>query len=583
VTDPLEDPSPLRVPNPHAWLGVAVVAAYLGCAAIAVLITLTVPNDTVHRIHHRILLVTVVLVLVIALLSIAWLTARISRRTRRPGKRGRSPMRGQNSTLARILDPQVDETVAGTDPAADRERQIRDWVTDFYDRYHDDLELSKTARIVLRPGRYVQRAIQTVIPNDLCTLHKVAREIRIPGEPSSKTCRVVVPVLTLRKESMVDSLDVECDGASALTLGYKESQGATLWLAALLMHRAGVPEDQRDQVLRKIASEVCEVAPTLTARAGRPGATAPTALEEAQKFVTMVSKYRILYVEASTNPGARVSVKVQWSSNRHDRYHSLSDKVRAFVGLGPTSIAGETAGVEAASWHLRVQAPPGTHMKRVSLFVPPDTRPKKAFVLTSNGIAGRELAHVRVRRLELPDGHDVPAYFRAHLGETPPGIGGPLAILTLALATTIWSIGVFYEKAFPPVAKHATAKAVLRHPGGVTAAVMLTLISGVSAWLVSRFSEEAVRRAQLREVVALFAVMVTSGAALFSTALRLARARIVGSIHPGLLGAHVEIENTVWFAVMIVSGALLLMAWGGLVVRTSRLSRMIRRSRDNAF
>lgn len=578
--------SRMQVPNSRAWLGFAVSLCYVGCAALAALLALSVRNDTVH-VRHGLWIRLVLGLSGCLLLGLAWLLARASRGTHRPRQppcRRRAARSFLRSDVVRAaLDPGISETVAGSDPDLGRNEQIRGWVTGFCSRYRE-AELSKTAHIALAPGRYVQRAVQTVSLNELCTVHQVTREVRIPGGPTEGVCRVVVPILTVPKGSMVDGLDVECNGASGLTLGYQESQGAALWLAWLLMHRAGVKDERLYDALLLVASEVASPeVPLLRSKMTDTVELDSSVHLEAEAFVGLLSTHRIIFAEVEARPGARVSLKVRWSSNRHDRFHSVADVARAVFGLGPTSIAGAAVGTEAASWHLRVNAPLGTHMKRVSLYVRPDTDPQRAFVLSSNGVAGRELAHVRVRRLGPPQAVRVPTFFRAHLGETPPGIGGPLAIISLALAAMIWGFGVFYNHAFPAAQESASSASVLTHPGGISAAAILAGISAVSAWLVSRFSDEAVRRAQLREVFALLVVMATSGAALFSAALRLAQIQLVEPRHSTALGASISIPNTTWAVLMMLSGCLAAMAWGGLTARVLRLQRMIARSRQDAF
>lgn len=215
MSRPLENAS-LRVPNSHLWLGSAVVAAYAGCLVVASLVAVSVGNDTIVVDHAIWLRLTLALASVI-LLTGAWAGAWRSRKTHRPRERIRWLRRrlGHSELVSAAVDPRIDETVAGTDPEQDRDAQIRAWVTDFYDRY-DNWELSKTARIAFLPGRYVHRAIQTVTQSQLSTTHKVTREVRIPGASSSRVCRVIVPVLTLPKGSMVDGLDIECDGANEI-------------------------------------------------------------------------------------------------------------------------------------------------------------------------------------------------------------------------------------------------------------------------------------------------------------------------------------------------------------------------------
>lgn len=574
----LQDPT--RAPrvtssSRHGLIVPAILLAYLGCVAASTTLAVAVDNDTIQVSDPIGLQLVLAGIAVLAFLG-GWALSRFSK-VRRP-ERSVSPGRRESWPRRTVDQPSDDE--------------IRTWVDDFYDKYKEnEKELRRTARAMLLPSRYVHRAIQVVTLNDLSTTHSVSREFRVPGAYDAKAVtRVILPVLTLKKEELVDALDIECDGNSAPTLGYKESQGASLWLAAVLMTRAGVDGEPFLEALRRIASELPEEPQRLT---GTPGTA--HALEAAQEVVDLLSRYRFIFVEVSAAPGSRVPVRVQWVvSSKQDRFSTVSDTTRMAFGLGPTSISGAVVGAEAASWHLRVHAPAGSHMKRAVLYLPPGVEPTD-FVPTHNRVHGKDLAHVRVRRRTKA----MPSYFRVHLGETPPGIGGPLALLATALTATLWLVGFFYDRAFPaavanePTARPAwldsvhsvlvhlrargidTSQSVLDHPGGITAAAMLTAISVVSAWLISRFSEDAVRRAQLREVLALFTTMFISFAAVFSAALRLGGYQLFKPWKRDLFGAHVTADNRFWCVIMVLAAGFFLMAWSGLAVRVLRLRSSI--------
>jgi hypothetical protein len=550
----------------YTWVGLAVTAwfatAVCGSAFIATLIagdslTISAPGSLRWSL----------VVCGILLGFIACVSTRVAH-SEKPLRR--SPSERALAALARLAPgheesvlprrwrrPVGDGAMAPQIPAPPDDAQISWWAGAITRRY-DKSELSMSARLILNPRRFVARAVQSVEPHDLSISHTVSRDVRLPGPFRSTQGgkRCLLPVLTVPKGSLVDALDVEVDSKNGHALSYRHSQGAALWLVDLLARNAGCDLDERMEIARSVANT--SAVPPPTVQATERDVRDAFSVDEVQRWVNLLSGHRLVFAEVAGDTGSTCSVRVSWVSAANDRFTKANDSLRTFLGLGPTSFSGRVVGGEADSWHLRVQAPEGCHITRVSLRLPADGSADDFDVL-HNGIVGKELAHLRVRRHKA----DSLAAFRVNISETPPGIGGPISVLAFALAATVWVVGSVFDRIFVPFPPPTTGGPA---ESAITAGALLSGIAAASAWLISRFTDSAVRRAQVREVLMLFSIFVFSFVAVSSVALRKQFA-LSGPYDLELAGSLVRLNHPLWAGLMVLTGAMAFFAVASLFLR----------------
>jgi len=467
--------------------------------------------------------------------------------------------------------------------------EIRVWVDDMLDRYSSD-ELSRSARLFVLPNRYFMRAVQTVDAGDLSTKHRVSRDVRLPGNylKTEKKTRFLIPILVLPKGRIIDSLDIDVGGSRGRTLGYGECQGFVSWLAWIVMRKASIPVAQRLEALAAVRSDAPTSVPACVG-AWTTGSSkwGPVAAE----LVKTLAWNRVILVETENIAGARVQANVGWTSHDDDRFRTVTDRARAFLGLGSTSLSGPVVGQEAASWHLRIATPEGTYVRRAEFEtagsgMEPD--------LMDNGVRGQDIAHFRLR--SRPSERAL-TRFRVYVGETPPGLGGPITILSGALMS-IMLVGFYlYAKVFPPFGSEPLPDckrydifcdldslriSTAQHSNSLAATAILAAIAAASAWLIGRFDVGSVRRAQIREVCALFGVLVLSLLSVMSASLRTVF-RLWGQWTVPFWPTHLVLRYPGWTLLTTASCGIFFLALSSLVVRYFRLRDSRERAAGRSF
>lgn len=481
---------------------------------------------------------------------------------------------------------------------------------DFVDRYNH-VERWAFAELTLQSAEHVNRVIEQA---DLL-LGRIrivlTRELTAPAaeivddgdetEADAGAYRLLMPVLRREKGALIDELVVTVDKDERPTLGREENVAAALALCSQLYEWAfhpGSPLPEDDRLLASLhelaasperCSESGRYAIALADLKARPhdttvsGASAQAAKGALVGLLQYLADHYYVFIEIPVEPGGRYLVRVCYSQPRGDFLRSGTNRLKIFLGLGVHRYQMDLPhAMETTSYHFRCRAPEGMYLEsggpelavveggdgqRVTLSTDAKALADEAYVRMS-ATFGHDLVHLYASNL-----HTSLAWAAAHrqvrllmdFRALPPGLLGPVALLSAYLSTVTVVAAVFHDQVFGDEPQ-----------GRVAIALVLGVPAIMSGWVAGRFHAKALEVSSPTLVLELGTLLMISGAAVSAAALK-SGVDVRASQELALAGVTLTLEHPTWFVVTAAAVAHTIVCVGDLALRHQRYLSALRR------
>ncbi|QLY30408.1 hypothetical protein H0264_35695 [Nocardia huaxiensis] len=419
------------------------------------------------------------------------------------------------------------------------------------------------------PATYVSRIAERVELGDETYRVKVTRTVL--GAENNNVTRQLIPILSPRKNELIDKLKVTCKKELVRTLSYQETHGALLVIGEALLETVfgNVPDD----LWGKLRLQIINEQPT------DPGERVAIAdlLKEKIEAANLTGDdvvwrdvlHNFVYGIQSTFPiialapsGSAIKLEIEYTETRErleekkiGGVRKLSEltysHIRAAFGLARRShIIPLTRATKARSYHFRTDAPEGMYVYYIEIglaTLQEANQTERAAIAISKrpmdprwdaaDTRGLTYVHAYGRDLDIANTASRIPYLIIELREKPPGLMFVVALLSVYLMVLTLGVGNWYDDIFSPNASQFWPTILF----GVPAIV--------SGWLVSRFTTDAVSRLSISTLAVSSWFIVNAVVAMTIAALGLAKIITTSSWWEALI---VSVTACASMAVMLV-------------------------------
>ncbi len=462
---------------------------------------------------------------------------------------------------------------------------------------HDGYYEHRLTKTFLLPGEEARDATPAYSADSIEELDASSSD-EAPSTPqSAATLTYFLPLKTVARGSLVDNLKVwDAAGRQLGTLNSSEGRGLVKHLlckyAAALTDRKGY-EVLFDVGLKPLIDEIEADGPLqgtedARLRADEQSANVELAVSQIEKMTPSVGLTRaswekqrdalkqlcravaddyIIFVPVVAAPGDRVRINFAYTRPAALPAFSFRQRLRYTIGLRPHehSVVVGDSGTAESSHHITFEAPPGQYVYSCTLrpLPPPHgyvARPRaKLVVAPCEGAGALDYAHVYARPRTGAEGGSGLIALTVDCREKPPGLIGTVAMVALAQAVIIWTVGLLHKSFF---GESGTG------PDAAVPTLILALPGLVAGWVGAQFTVERLRWSSL---AAVNGIIFAGILAIYSTGLAVAKS--AGASWGPLLG----IAHPLWALAMVLSGLLAADLLIRLTARSLRFSERVRR------
>ncbi len=569
------------------------VLFFVGWCAVAVAAFVDAPTNVVSQ-GEALGWLTLVLVLGAALALLLRLLIRV-------------PTPGEPSpTVALLTDEDTDP-----DSQLDGRRRLISAEFDNAEASYSGDEIASLLHTIVHARSGTRRVTEKLTLHDEYIVSSTIREMVLPPDPDRASVSVLVPILRSRKGIINDGVTTTAEGGSARVLTYRETIGVLAVTIDRLYRSAYVAAPSITQRQRAVVAAAWAVA--FSQHRGRAArirdvieqadvcgaAVSPDRRSELIHLLNALSGSTFLVAHVSGAPGTCVEVTLTRSERRTDHLRGFLDQVRIFLGLRVrTYLLPLPHLFTAPSVHVEATAPDGLYLagRQVLVQAARDTMPITPVVASAarepiaafSDTLGLATVHLLARDLDYktltartgapattdPRGvraRPVSAFMALDFREVPPGLLGPITLLSSALTFLVWLIGYHHDQVFGSV---DPSGAVGGKVGLVTLALSVPAI--LSGWLVSRFDEKALKRSSLATIIAMLTLLLISVGAVSLAAIK-ASVQLADTRDLDVFGVfHVHVSHPHWALLMVAALAHTLLCLAHLLARHRRYVSLLK-------
>ena len=457
------------------------------------------------------------------------------------------------------------------------------WDTEWFD-------VGATLDVLADPRHYFLRTRESVRVLDGYYEHRLSTTFRVPRRSSAqrKARPCLVPILRIPRGSLVDNLQVTSSNGDLISVVSSSAargvlhQLATTWLAAITdprefrakgvsfvegligelsidgpidigADRSRLPSEKLNESIGFIRSLRRPPQSALDRRSWQ---------KRREQLIDLLTSLRETYPVFACVDGAEGSLcSLRFAYTRQASADRLSwrDYIRHIFGLRPYQHSFLVDGYRfAQSYHLRFLAPDHQYVHATELLGSSQidgarisrSHDRGVLVLPHPGTGSVNYSHVYVR----PPSRGMPAVaklaFRFTCHETPPGLLGVVAVVALAQAILIWTIGFFHDDFFPP--NRVVGSGALTAQSGLPT-VLLALPGLMATWLATQFVGDKLKHTSLATV---WGVICAGIIAIASVSLALAKIADANATGTWRIPLGPEWGHPGW-SILMVSSALL--------------------------
>ncbi|MDU0366873.1 hypothetical protein RWH45_06570 [Microbacterium sp. KSW4-17] len=431
----------------------------------------------------------------------------------------------------------------------------------------DPRVLNDTLRALVAPDTVFARITERFTLGDERAEVSLARTVE--GSDLLKGL-VLVPVLRIRRGSLLGALTLTIDGAASRTLPTAASRGVlVLMLRKVTVIVSGLIEDARKKALLDLTVHVSS---KIVSDVPLPEADRMKLLDQ---YDTLVGKNTqgdgirwmrslidlslatdVIFAPIPGGCGTTRRLVVTFEEPYRSRVRGGEAHARRFTGIGRDVVALDLLRVaESNSFHLDVTANESSYIEQADVILSrahgdalasaPEGDDSEYLLVSP--LRGDNRVHVywrdfRVRTDQSQPSHVAPR-LELRLRERPPGLLGPTLALSLWMWVITWVVGYFYPVLFADVEAMASAWSTL-----ILAAP--ALLTGL---LLSRLTSDAVRVMSISTFALVIWLSINVAAVVSVAALTLSGVQF-GGVGDGIL----SLRQPAWFTLMFLTGLHLL-------------------------
>lgn len=427
--------------------------------------------------------------------------------------------------------------------------------------------LSATTRALTVPDTVFSRVSERYVLGDERADVTLARTVE--GN-DSLAALVLLPVLRVRRGSLLGALTLTVDGSASRTLPAVASRGvmvAMLSNTAVEVNRLLGPSGKAEELaslVRRVSDLVVSdfqlkederVALLSDLDTATEGHQDKADVRMMRALVDICLLTDVIFAPIPEGCAQTRRVVVEFTSPYRDRVEGWVASTRRFVGIGRDVIGIDLLRVaETNAYHLDVTANEATYIELADVYLPgahgealkriPDDDEDSEYLHVSP-LRGDNRAHVywrdfRVRLDRATQQAGVVPRLELQLRERPPGLLGPAFALSLWIATITWAVGYFYPVLFSStdVTRSAWSTLILAAPA---------LLTGM---LLSRLTSDAVRSMSISTFALVIWLSVNVAAVVTMGALSLSGVDLA----PLPVHASITLGQPGWFVLMASTG-----------------------------
>lgn len=427
--------------------------------------------------------------------------------------------------------------------------------------------LSEATRALTVPDTVFSRVSERYILGDERADVTLARTIE--GN-DSLAALVLLPVLRVKRGSLLGALTLTVDGSPSRTLPAVTSRGVMVAMLSntavevnRLLGSTGKAEQLASVVRRVSDLVVSDLQPEDEARAAllsdldtaTDGHQDEDDVRMMRALVDICLLTDVIFAPVPEGCAQTRRIVVEFTSPYRDRVEGWAGTARRFVGIGRDVIGIDLLRVaETNAYHLDVTANEATYIEQADVYLPaahgealkrvPDDDDDSEYLHVSP-LRGDNRAHVywrdfRVRLDRAAQQAGVVPRLELQLRERPPGLLGPAFALSLWIATITWAVGYFYPVLFSStdVTRSAWSTLILAAPA---------LLTGM---LLSRLTSDAVRSMSISTFALVIWLSLNVAAVVTMGALSLSGVDLA----PFPVHASITLGQPGWFFLMASTG-----------------------------